>query len=201
MRLGSLAAEFESADLGDRRLNRRLAVLAGDWSQTPGVGLPRACRTTAALEAAYRLLSNQRVTPEQVLEPHLDASRGRAVGSDAIIVLHDTTEFAFSGDTRGHLGRTNSGESGFFAHVSLGLRAGDQEPIGILGCQTWARQQPPMPKKDRRKYAHQARTTGKESDLWNAAIDAVEGRCHDAAPLIHRSEEHTYDIQSQRDLV
>src|SRR5690606_33275210 len=63
--------------------------------------------------------------------------------------------------------------------------ASDQEPIGILGCRTWARKQPAMPKKDRRKYAHQARTTGKESDRWNAAINAVEERCHGAAPLIH----------------
>lgn len=185
IRLGSLSAEFEGANLGDRRLNRRLAVLADNWSKTPGVGLPRACRTTAALEGAYRLLSNQRVTPEEILEPHLDASRRRAVGSDAVVVVHDTTEFAFSGDTRGHLGRTNSGQPGFFAHVSLGLRASDQEPIGILGCRTWARKQPAMPKKDRRKYAHQARTTGKESDRWTAAINAVEERCHGAAPLIH----------------
>lgn len=185
LRLGSVSADFERVDLGDRRLNRRLVALAADWAQTPGVGLPRACRTGAALEAAYRLLSNKRVTPEDVLEPQLDATRKRAVGKSAVLVIHDTTEFTFSGETRAHLGRTNSGEPGFFAHVSLGLSADDLQPIGIMGCETYARQQPPMPKTERRKYKHQARTTGKESDRWTAAVDAVETRCHDAAPLIH----------------
>jgi hypothetical protein len=185
LRLGSVSADFEGVDLGDRRRNRRLVALAADWAQTPGVGLPRACRTGAALEAAYRLLSNRRVTPEDVLEPQLDATRKRATGKSAVLVIHDTTEFTFSGDTRAHLGRTNSGAPGFFAHVSLALSVDDLQPIGIMGCETYARHQPPVPKKDRRKHKHQARTTGKESDRWTAAVDAVEERCHDAAPLIH----------------
>ncbi len=182
-RLAAISQEFCTVDLGDKRLNRRLLRLADAMAAAPTESLPKACRTGAALEAAYRLLSNPRVTPEQILQPHVSSSWERAAGTVPIVVVHDTTEFAFSGEAREHLGRTNNGQPGFFAHVSLGLRLGTAEPIGVLHNKTYARTSPPMARKQRWKKAYSGEV--KESDRWCEAALAVDDEGAGRAPLIH----------------
>jgi hypothetical protein len=183
-RLGLFADELGGVCLGDSRLNRRLCQIARALATKPDVGLPRACRTGAAIEGAYRLLSNRRVTPETILEPHLAATCERARTATAVLAIHDTTEFAFGGDTRRHLGRTNSDKPGFFAHVSLGIRVDDGQPIGVLGCHTWARTAPASTKEERKKPAFTLRPD-KESNRWGNAVDEIEAQFRGHARLVH----------------
>jgi len=179
-----VSCELGNAVLGDQRLSRRLGQVADAIAVNPSASLPRACRTTAALEAAYRLLSNPRVQPEKILEPHIAATLARAIGTEPIVVVHDTTEFAFNGETRGHLGRTNSSKPGFFAHVSMGIRLSQHEPLGVLGCRTWARHSEPSSRQQRSTTAWRSRDD-KESHRWGAAIDDIEDRIQGAAPIVH----------------
>jgi len=185
--LRPISEELEGADLGDVRLNRRLGALADALAAMPSVGLPRACRTTAALEGAYRFLSNTGVEPQMILEPHLTETRNRAVGQGAVLAIHDTTEFGFGGETRGHLGRTNNDQAGFFAHVTLGLRAADREPLGLLNCQTWARRTKESTRKERATVRYRKRAD-KASNRWTTGVDQVEEAFEGVAgvgPLIH----------------
>ena len=183
-RMRSLSDELGSVDLGDKRLNRRLRLVASALAAQPGASLPRACRTEAALEATYRLLSNPRVTPAAILEPHFEQTRERMNGEPALLAIHDTTEFAFGGEARASLGRTNNAKPGFFAHVTLGIRAGNREPVGVLACRTWARKKKPTPKKTRITSAYVKRTE-KESNRWADAVREVEERYGNSASLIH----------------
>src|SRR5215467_1434773 len=182
--LRMMSDEFKAVNLGDARLNRRLQQIADALAASPSAGLPRASRTTAALEATYRLLSNPRVGPKMILEPHLEETRVRAFGERALLAIHDTTEFGFGGETRANLGRTHNHKPGFFAHVSLGVRASDREPVGLLACRTWARQHPPTPKKERRT-ARYTKRVDKESNRWKEAVDEIEDRFEGSASLIH----------------
>ena len=96
-------------------------------------------RTGPTRRAAYRFFSNDRVSEEDILRGHFDATRRRFAASDGpILVLHDTTEFyleaqaSWSGGLH-HEGEQRQGQvrSGPHAH---GLRAVDAfEPGGDDG--------------------------------------------------------------------
>ena len=98
-RVPSLAVELADADLGDARLNRRVALLAERLSERPAESFPRAL-DDAELEAAYRFFGNDQVTPEAILAPHVRQSCRRATELPRIIVAHDTTQFEFPGETK-----------------------------------------------------------------------------------------------------
>jgi hypothetical protein len=45
--------------------------------QKPNIGIPAALAGRADIEACYRLIDNEKVTPEKVLQPHADATYKR----------------------------------------------------------------------------------------------------------------------------
>ena len=109
-----LSEELGDADLGDERLNRRLAVLADLVARRPDAGFPKAL-DDAELEAAYRFFGNDRVTPEAILAPHLRQTARRAREHERVLVVHDTTQFEFGGQKKreglGRLIRPGQGSS------------------------------------------------------------------------------------------
>jgi transposase-like protein len=68
-----IVAEVAKANFGDRRLNERLATLVRGLASDPAASLPSVF-TSAELEGSYRFLNNVKVTPEQILGPHLEAT-------------------------------------------------------------------------------------------------------------------------------
>ena len=59
----------------------------------PNVSLPRSF-DSAGLEGAYRFWSNVRVTPDDILGPHVEATRARCDAESEFLVVHDTTDFS-----------------------------------------------------------------------------------------------------------
>jgi hypothetical protein len=59
--------EFEAIDLGDRRLDERLKMLAETLADKPGASIPAACADRAETVAAYRLLAHEDVGWRDVL--------------------------------------------------------------------------------------------------------------------------------------
>ena len=134
----AISSELGEADLGDERLNRRLGLLADQLARRPGESFPKAL-DDAELEAAYRFFGNDGVTPEAILAPHFRQSALRAGGHDRVLVLHDTTQFEFPGNSkRKGLGRRiKPPAQGFFGHFSLALSAdGTRMPLGLLALET-----------------------------------------------------------------
>ena len=70
------AEELRYADLGDKRLNRRLIDIV---SAKPTVSVPQACGTWARTKAVYRFWDNQRVTPEAILDGHIRSTIERII--------------------------------------------------------------------------------------------------------------------------
>src|SRR5258708_32684477 len=128
--------EYDDANLGDERLNRRLERLAEQLAKVPATSFPRAAASDAELEATYRFLGNDRVSPEEILAPHIRRTLARMANVGAAVVgAHETTEVQFGGAGRGELGRVGWGESlRLYAPLSLGdLRDDRRDSLGRRG--------------------------------------------------------------------
>jgi IS4 transposase len=167
-------SELEGADFGDERLGRRLTRIASTVATAPAESFPQLAGTDGELEGVYRFLSNERVTAEKILAPHIEATCGRAAARD-VLVLHDTTSFTFRQGSRvglGHLHRTSrQGKSGFYGHFAFATTAdGTRRPIGVVGLRTFVRTGNPLTKAvtGYRRF----KRTKKESARWpDAAIE------------------------------
>src|SRR4051794_16935173 len=114
--------EFEDAALGDERRNRRLGRIVDGLLDDPSASFPDAAVTDSQVEGTYRFLNNPHVTFEQIWGPHQRCTVKRATEYDQVLVVHDTSQFTFSGDRDG-LGpiQSKAGTLGFLGHFSLVL--------------------------------------------------------------------------------
>ncbi|SEI83665.1 Transposase DNA-binding, partial [Azotobacter beijerinckii] len=85
--------EMQTADLGDERLNVRVAKVLERLGAHPGSSIPAACRGWAETMAAYRFFDNEKATFETVLTPHRDATLQRMECCPVVLLVQDTTEF------------------------------------------------------------------------------------------------------------
>src|SRR5215204_3608532 len=121
-----IGQEFAEASLGDLRRTERLQRIARAAARRPDQGFPKMVSSDVELEGVYRFFSNGAVASEDVLKPHVDATLKRAGQAPLCLVVHDTTQFDFKGDSRAGLGLTTSGKhNGFFAHFSLAVLPGE----------------------------------------------------------------------------
>ena len=84
--------EMQNVQLGDRRLNRRLALLLSALGERPTASIPAACGGHAEMTAAYRFCDNDKVTWQRILQPHSEQSRERASQQKVVLLAQDTTE-------------------------------------------------------------------------------------------------------------
>lgn len=157
-----IRGEVDGADFGDKRLRNRLVRLAEQIARAPERSFPKAAGSDAALEATYRFLGNNGVTPEAVLAPHIRATAARCAEVDAVVVAHDSSEFRFSTDRDG-LGRVKGdGSYGFLGHFALAVAARDRAPLGVLGVTTIFRERG----KRRDRHTERRPLAEKESHRW-----------------------------------
>ena len=74
--------ELSGCRLGDGRLDRRLRQLVERMEVGFGESIPLACQDWASTKAAYRFFSNDRVSEEDILRGHFNATRRRFAASD-----------------------------------------------------------------------------------------------------------------------
>lgn len=153
--------EFAGADLGDERLNRRLVTLVTALAEDPAQSFPKRL-DTAGLEAAYRFVNNESVSPDEILAPHVRATVARAAGQ-LVLAVHDTTQFGFRPDgARKNLGKLRSTQQ-FFSHVTLAVRPGEaREPLGIVNVHNFTEK-----KTEAGRWLKQATETSKLFDHKN----------------------------------
>lgn len=91
-----IARELAGCRFWDRRLGQRLRKLLTHMAGAIGGSIPLACQDWANTKAAYRFLSNPKVSEHEILQGHFQATRTRfpAVGGP-ILVLQDTTELSY----------------------------------------------------------------------------------------------------------
>lgn len=84
--------ELKAADLNDKRLNKRFLEIVDQLGKYPTGSIPAACGGAAELAAAYRWFDNDKVTFDNVLQPHIESTRERIASQQHVILVQDTTE-------------------------------------------------------------------------------------------------------------
>lgn len=79
----------------------------------PGESIPLVCEDWANTKAAYRFLSNDRVSEAKILAGHFQSTRERFAASEGpVLVLHDTCEFTYKREDIEAVGKTRIGVAG-----------------------------------------------------------------------------------------
>jgi hypothetical protein len=171
-----IGGEYEGAEFGDPRRSRRLEAIGSRVATAPGVGFPQMVADDGELEGLYRFLSNHRVDAGRVLEPHVQQTLRRAREVGTCLILHDTTEFKFPGESpRTGLGLTSGVQRGFFGHFALAVMPGESRlPLGVCGLRRIVRHRN---KNSARKNWYQVRKDPtRESLRWLELVREVEAR-------------------------
>ena len=158
------AEEFETLDLGDARLNRRAVLLAERLAHKPGASIPNACQNWSETVAAYRFLSNEDVSWDDVMQAHWQASEQRIGQHPVVLCLQDTTELDFNGQQMAGLGPLSyEAQRGLYLHPTYVVTP-DREPLGVSNAWTWAREF---------KAADGTRSGALESTRWVESYERV----------------------------
>lgn len=148
-----LEDEVVGCRFADARLEKRFRGLLERLSEGLGETIPMACQDWASTKAAYRFLSNPRVSEQEILAGHFQATRARFRLTDGrVLVLHDTTEFSFQREDPLAIGVTKSVNSGkdsagrFRMHTVCGLLmhsslvvTTEGLPLGMAAVKFWTR--------------------------------------------------------------
>lgn len=182
----TLVEEMGSGELGDQRLNDRRDRVIAALEQSPDAAFPEACANDADVEGLYRFLRNPRVSLDALMEPHVAATRARCAAVGEVLVVHDTTDMVFAGESaREGLLPLSTRRQGFWLHAALAVSAdGLRAPLGLLSMLPFVRKvrAPGTPKPPSR--IRSADPT-KESRCWGAGVAAVRAGLGAAVQAIH----------------
>lgn len=175
----SLMDEVRAVDFGDSRLNRRLGRITEEFARQPNLSIPAATTSHAEMEAAYRFFSNDKVTPEKILEPHFRATRDRITQCDFVLLVQDTTELDLTRpeqQVRGAGPMDSEARRGAFSHP---LQAFDRDaiPLGMVWQKSWTRDEieTKLTKEEKSKKRKETPIEEKESLRWVEGIQAARG--------------------------
>ena len=133
-----IRTEFEFLDLGDGRLNKRLKTVLHSFASCPNGSIPEASGAWSKTKAVYRLLGNEKVTPEKIFKPHQDKTAKRIAEEPVVLVINDTSTLDHTNhrETEG-LGyiATSKRSRGMLVHTSLAITP-QRVPLGIVHQQT-----------------------------------------------------------------
>src|SRR5256885_15522436 len=88
--------ELAECEFADQRLAKRFRTLVERLSEGIGETIPMACQDWANTKAAYRFLSNKRVSENDILAGHFQSTREGFRATDGVgLAAHDTTELSF----------------------------------------------------------------------------------------------------------
>lgn len=170
--------EFANADFNDRRLTRRLQLIAHHFVQQPLASIPQACGNWANSKAAYRFCSNEKISFDAILAAHASCSLERVASSQSPVILcpQDTTTLNYIAHPAtqglGHVNTKPGHSLGMLLHSTLALSPqGDM--FGVLHAHCWAR---PQGKKSRRaaRRREKKKIHEKETFRWLEGFRHVE---------------------------
>jgi hypothetical protein len=136
-----VADELKTADLKDRRLDKRLQEVLSQLGGHPAASIPAACGGHAETTAAYRLFDNEKATWAVILRPHTDATRQRVAQQAAVLLVQDTTEVDLTRPEQQVAGAgplDGSARRGALLHL-LHAFTPDGTPLGTLHALAWVR--------------------------------------------------------------
>jgi hypothetical protein len=172
--------ELGDAELGDRRLSRRLVSIVRDFYACPQGSVPQASRSRARTKAAYRFFDHPAIDMDSVLKPHYQATEQRLRSEAVVLAVQDTTSLNYTAhpatEGLGPIGYRRDRGLGLMLHETLAFSV-QGTPLGLVDVQCWARDGKQFGKK---KTRHQRPIQEKESYKWLKSyqkLAEVQARC------------------------
>lgn len=169
-------ANFEHAQLGDKRRINKLVTLADLMARRPGGTLPQKLNDPKDLKAFYRLMNRQEVTHKAIMDAHREATMKKIDACNGpVLVLHDATELDFSqhfsvAQEMGQIG--NGNRRGYIVQNSLAIEAQTGRVLGLTN-QVLHHRADVDPKET---LAQKRQRESRESLLW---LKGTEPQCSD----------------------
>lgn len=174
------------SELGDSRLDSRLAYILDATAQQPGVGIPQASGNPHQAKATYRFLSNNKVTHKKLVQGFGSATATTCAQYKTIYAVQDTTSLNYTSlkSTTGLGPLNDSAARGLHVHSTVAVTA-DGVLLGLLDQDIWARAQERSAPKRRQLPIEE-----KESFKWlrgmRGAREALAGLLPSERPrLVH----------------
>ena len=188
------------AQLGDARRTRRYARILEAFEARPAASPPEAFDEPAELTAYYRLMRQGDVEHFSLLEPHFDSTRERAEQLGRVLVLHDTTEFAFQihdEPARQNLARLSANRQGFQWHASLAISPGvTRAPLGLLASRPFVRGDQLADEDALEFWGQLDGLLDNEQRRWLEAVEACEARLEHVEHVVHVMDREADDYLS-----
>jgi len=168
-------AEFGAVEIGDARRTKRLVRLGAAIASSERGTLPPALPAWPDLKAAYRLLTEEEVTHERIIHPHVERVRQACAEGGEWLHLEDTTTLSFNERIAAEgLGWTSNEEGrgqGIFLHTGLAVRVegwdAAQAPQvtvrGLVDQHWWVRTEPPKTSRESQRARWER---SRESERW-----------------------------------
>ena len=166
--------EFGRVCLGDKRLERRLKVIATDFARQPRASIPKACGSWAQSKGAYRFFDNRGVSAEAILESHRMATIERMGAEKLLFAIQDTTFLNYTDRPNtsglGPIGNNSDKTKGLIAHCTLVVNP-EGVAMGVIDASILARKREQFGDNKRR---NQKPIQEKESFRWLEGFRAVQ---------------------------
>lgn len=133
--------EMVTADLNDKRLNKRVQLILSQLAALPTASLPAACGGYAEITAAYRFFDNDKVGFDGVLQPHIDSTHIRIAAQPVVLMVPDTTEIDVTRPEQQVEGAgplDGNARRGAFLHLIHAFTP-DGTPLGTVQAIPWTR--------------------------------------------------------------
>jgi hypothetical protein len=168
--------EFGEAELGDRRLTRRLVAIAGPKGKSPTTPFSQLVTgNRAASDGYYRFVEQATdggVDMDSILACHRERTVRRMQGQRDVLCIHDTTDLNFSTlkscQNLGVIGKnqTSTQTMGLRLHTALAVEAGEGVPLGLVSWQCDAPEPPPEPPPEGVKKPDPRMIPAEQKESW-----------------------------------
>lgn len=200
-KVADLADEFQSCQFGDTRLSKRARRLAEAFSHKPNISIPAALQTRSDIEGCYRFFNNDKVSPEKILQPHIEATYERIAQVDFALLVQDTSEIDLTRpeqQVKGAGPMDCETRRGAFYHPMIAFDASGVA-LGIVGQKCWTRDEiSKATKAEKNKKRKQLPIEEKESYRWVEGLHCAEraaATCPETTCVcVGDSESDIYDV-------
>lgn len=199
--------EFDSVDLADKRLDRRLTTICESLADSPESLISQACDDWAETKAAYRFFDNERVKADEIMRAHSLKTVARSDSHETILAIQDTSYLVYTS----HAKTTGLGEismkkgrnvdkiysKGLVMHTCMAVTT-EGLPLGILNQSIFARKpndktskisRDIVPVKEKESYRWIDSLTRTERSRGNAKIVTVCDREADFYDFLSAADE------------
>jgi hypothetical protein len=164
---------FARSRLPDRRLSARLITYASRQASHPTASTSRVCQADIAeREGAYRMLENERISHQGILEGPFRATQDRCQGVKRILAIQDSTSIKTRHKELYEKVKEGGGANGIIVHSTLAVDGSSGEVLGLADQFYWNRSKDDPGHATRNQRTHE----NKESYKWTQAARRLAKR-------------------------